>query len=61
MGFFKYLIYFYMPKIQEVSLLTMFGAFIILCLALATFGKLLEGFAFQVAAGVRFLLLFFNK
>lgn len=61
LGFFKYIIYFYMPRIQEVSFLTMVFAFIILCAGLSIFGPLLEGVAAQMIAGVQSLLLLLVK
>lgn len=61
LGIFKYLIYFHMPKLQEVSFLTIFFGFILLVVGLSIFGPLLEYCAFKVIEGIRLLLLLIGK
>lgn len=61
LGFFKTIVYFYMPKIQEISFLTIVVAFIVLCVGLSIFGPLLEGFVFQLIGGIQSLLVYFLK
>lgn len=60
-GLFKYLIYFHMPRLQEVSITTMIIAFIALVIGLSIFGPLLELFAVKIIQGVQALLLLVIK
>ncbi|MGZ6250562.1 MAG: hypothetical protein ACXWL2_00885 [Candidatus Chromulinivorax sp.] len=57
LGGFKYLIYFYMPKMQEISFVTVIGAFIALLIGLSVFGPLLQIFVFKMLAGLQILFL----
>ena len=61
LGCFKYFLYFYMPKIQEVSFMTIFFGFIILLVGLSIFGPILELFVFKIIEAIRLTLLFFIK
>jgi hypothetical protein len=61
LGIFKYLLYFHMPKLQEISFLTMFMGFILLLVGLSIFGPLLEIFVFKVIEGIRTMLLLVVK
>ena len=61
LGFFKYLIYFHMPKLQEVSVVTMIFGFILLLVGLSIFGPLLELFVAQVIKGIRLAMLLVIK
>jgi len=58
-GLFKYLIYFYMPTIQELSFTTILSSFIILCLGLLIFGPLLHFFVTQCITSIQSMLLLF--
>lgn len=57
LGLFKYLLYFHMPKLQEVSMTTMIFGFILLMIGLSLFGPLLEIFAAKLIEGIRLILL----
>ncbi len=61
LGIFKYLLYFYMPKLQEVSFLTILGGFLLLVIGLSIFGPLLEIFVFKIIQGIRAVLLLIIK
>lgn len=61
LGIFKYLIYFHMPKLQEVSVVTMIFGFILLLVGLSIFGPLLELFVAQIIEGIRSIMLFVIK
>lgn len=60
-GIFKYVIYFHMPRLQEVSVMTMIFAFLALVIGLSIFGPLLELFVAAVVQGIRSLLLLVLK
>ncbi len=57
LGIFKYLIYFHMSKLREVSVMTMIFGFILLMIGLSIFGPLLEIFAAKIIEGIRLILL----
>ncbi|MDP3787798.1 MAG: hypothetical protein Q8Q60_00600 [Candidatus Chromulinivorax sp.] len=57
LGIFKYLIYFHMSKLREVSVMTMIFGFILLMIGLSIFGPLLEIFAANIIEGIRLILL----
>lgn len=61
LGVFKYFLYFYMPKIQEVSFMTILFGFIALLIGLSIFGPLLEVLVFQFVEGIRSIMLFLIK
>ena len=61
LGVFKYLIYFHMPKLQEISVMTMIFGFIVLLIGLSIFGPLLELFAVKMIAGIQSILLLIVK
>ncbi len=61
LGVFKYIIYFHMPKLQEVSVMTMVFGFILLLLGLSIFGPLLEIFAGKIIEGIQSILLLIVK
>ena len=57
LGGFKYLIYFYMPKLQEISVMTMIFGFLFLLVGLSIFGPLLALLAVQIIATLQSTLL----
>ena len=61
LGIFKYLIYFHMPKLQELSFKTMLLGFILLLVGLSIFGPLLELFAARIIDGIRSIILLIIK
>lgn len=61
LGIFKYIIYFYMPRVQEVSFLTILFAFLALTVGLYIFGPMLEILAFQIIAIIQSLLFYITK
>ncbi len=61
LGIFKYLIYFHMPKLQEISVTTMVLAFIGLLVGLTIFGPLLEVLALNIVEGIRLIMLLITK
>ncbi len=61
LGLFKYLMYFHMPKLQEVSVTTMIFGFLLLLIGLSIFGPLLEVFVLYVVEAIRSLLLLVVK
>lgn len=60
-GIFKYILYFYMPRIQEISFITILSAFILLLVGLSVFGPLLEVLVFTIIESIRSLLLMISK
>ncbi|MBV8661225.1 MAG: hypothetical protein JO129_03725 [Candidatus Dependentiae bacterium] len=60
-GVLKYLIYFHMPRLQEISFITMIFAFLFLVVVLSIFGPLLEIFVFKLIEGIQSLLLLVMK
>lgn len=56
-GIFKYLIYFYMPRMQEITWSTMVLSFIGLVIGLSLFSSLLEGLVFWVVGVIRSFLM----
>lgn len=61
LGLFKYLIYFHMPKLQEISFGTMIFGFILLLVGLSVFGPLLELFVYKIIEGIKATLLLIVK
>lgn len=57
LGIFKYVIYFHMPKLQEISVTTMIFGFILLLVGLSVFGPLLEFFVAKIIEAIRLVLL----
>lgn len=61
LGLFKYLIYFYMPRLQDISFMTIVYSFIALVIGLSIFGPLLEYLVFYVIEYIRIALLMLMK
>lgn len=60
-GLFKYLSYFYLPRFQEISFMTIVYSFIALVIGLSIFGPMLELLVLHVTEAIRTMLLLFMK
>ena len=61
LGLFKYLSYFYMPRLQDISFMTIVYSFIALVIGLSIFGPLLELLVLCVTEYIRTILLLLTK
>jgi hypothetical protein len=60
-GMFKYLMYFHMPRLQDISIMTMIYSFIALVIGLTIFSPLLEYLVLYTTESIRSLLLMLMK